>query len=965
MDLTSADLTLIEQYLRKNLTEEELAAGHFLDREPDKAVRVQLAEIDLEFFNRFYLSHHFTLPPAPIHRTLTQRLQYLIDTPGRRNGVYVMPRGHAKTTIATLGLPMWCVGFNKRKHIPIVSDSFDQAKDQLQNIKNEIEDNDRIGEDFGSLKGALWQAADIMASNGVRLRALGQGMKIRGRKIRAHRPDLIICHEKGTLIDCDEGHIMVEEHSTAHEHVSDGYRLRVHGLPFEETVTPEHRYWTWKNGEQGWREAQELDKSTYIGWPIAVNIETSRPIEGYERCVTITERRDNGQILATAPGHLRPVEHPWFADEEFWWLLGLWSGDGSVGPSNIALLVSPAQNATIGERIASFLHKHSKAFSVRRVGVTGHFVYVFSDTALARWLKTWIYGRHLRRAPDWVLLLPHNFHAAFLKGHIDANGYVDMKGNSVRITSISLPLLLQLRAMLARLGICASIRKGPRAQKGVIRGREINCAAKYDLRFRDGASLLGFPIPDQTRYRILHQFISDGFLWSKVREINHVPSAVFVAISTTTGVYTTAYGLSHNCDDLEELQGVQSPTQRSALLKWFQGSLMRSGWKDTKVVVLGNYLHHDCLLKNLVLNPLFDSLIFKALEEWPDRMDLWDQWRAIAVNLGDPFKERHALEFYKQHEKDMLQGARCAWPEGFPLYDLMLIRISEGEASFEMELQNNPQDPDKQLFTYYGTYESYQEGTDVWLRPLSGRPAARLSECALFAFTDPSMGATTRSDYSAIVILAKSGSGQMFVLEGDVKRRPPQEIMVAQNNYATIYRITRWGIENNQFQALFSTESAKISAEKGIYLPVVAVNQLSNKAMRIQSLQPDLENQYILFPEHGMELLKQQLREWPSGAHDDGPDALEGARTLAKEWSPLSGQEIITGELHGFGEDSTKRLAPLGQGDDPWAQADATAEATIRAWKLAQQEEKEAEPIPQSTEELLRKILTVGTAFEE
>ena len=611
MDLTSADLTLIEQYLRKNLTEEELAAGHFLDREPDRAVRVQLAEIDLEFFNRFYLSHHFSLPPAPIHRTLTQRLQYLIDTPGRRNGVYVMPRGHAKTTIATLGLPMWCVCFNKRKHIPIISDSFDQAKDQLGNIKNEIEDNDRINEDFGVLKGTLWQAADIMASNGVRIRALGQGMKIRGRKIRSHRPDLLVA------------------------------------------------------------------------------------------------------------------------------------------------------------------------------------------------------------------------------------------------------------------------------------------------------------------------------------------------------------------DDLEELQGVQSPTQRSALLKWFQGSLMRSGWKDTKVVVLGNYLHHDCLLKNLVQNPLFDSLIFKALEEWPDRMDLWDQWRAIAVNLADPLKERHALEFYKQHEKDMLQGARCAWPEGFPLYDLMLIRISEGEASFEMELQNNPQDPDKQLFTYYGTYESYQEGTDVWLRPMSGRPAARLSECALFAFTDPSMGATTRSDYSAIVILAKSKSGQMFVLEGDVKRRPPQEIMVAQNNYATMYRITRWGIENNQFQALFSTESAKISAEKGIYLPVVAVNQLSNKAMRIQSLQPDLENQYILFPERGMELLKQQLREWPSGAHDDGPDALEGARTLAKEWSPLTGQEIITGELHGFGEDSTKRLTPLGKGDDPWALADANAEATIRAWKLAQLEEKEAEPIPQSTEDLLRKVLTVDSAFEE
>ena len=51
--------------------------------------------------------------------------------------------------------------------------------------------------------------------------------------------------------------------------------------------------------------------------------------------------------------------------------------------------------------------------------------------------------------------------------------------------------------------------------------------------------------------------------------------------------------------------------------------------------------------------------------------------------------------------------------------------------------------------------------------------------------------------------------------------------------------------------------------------------------MRVASLQPDVKNGYILF-RRDQSLLLQQLRQFPLGAHDDGPDALEGARTLAR-----------------------------------------------------------------------------------
>ena len=51
--------------------------------------------------------------------------------------------------------------------------------------------------------------------------------------------------------------------------------------------------------------------------------------------------------------------------------------------------------------------------------------------------------------------------------------------------------------------------------------------------------------------------------------------------------------------------------------------------------------------------------------------------------------------------------------------------------------------------------------------------------------------------------------------------------------------------------------------------------------MRIESLQPDVKNGYIVFRRDQARLIE-QLSEFPMGGHDDGPDALEGVRTLSR-----------------------------------------------------------------------------------
>ena len=545
-------------------------------------MRLDLASKDMGFFCRFYLHEHFNRRPAKVHWDAFDKIERLMATPGRQHMVLVLPRGWAKTTIATLGLPLWCAYFQLRRHIPVISDSFDQAKDQLKTMRAEIEHNERLREDFGDLKGPYWQTAEIETSNGVLIRALGTGMKIRGRKYGKHRPDLIIL------------------------------------------------------------------------------------------------------------------------------------------------------------------------------------------------------------------------------------------------------------------------------------------------------------------------------------------------------------------DDLENLKGVNSPGAREDLHRFVYGSVMKAGWTDTKVIAMGNFLHYDCLLINMTKNPMFRSIVYRAMVSWPDNMDLWDEWRSIVTNADNPDKVEDARKFYEEREVEMLQGAESSWPSAFPVYDLMLMRVSDGEASFAMELQNEPVDPSRRFFKSWGTYKRVLQGEEVWLDPGGARSPVRLKDCGIFAMTDPSLGKSARADYSAIIILAKAPTKQQFVLEADIKRRPLDKLIKEQIRYGEEYNVIRWGIESNAFQALFTTDSARASMEADVHLPIMPVNQVANKTARIQSLQPDLENRYILLPDRGVKKLKEQLTRWTpdSKGNDDGPDALEGVRNLAREWEPLGAVEIVQGDTHQFGE----RPDPRRGRADPWGEADKLADERIKEYIMAQRD---------------------------
>ena len=330
-------------------------------------------------------------------------------------------------------------------------------------------------------------------------------------------------------------------------------------------------------------------------------------------------------------------------------------------------------------------------------------------------------------------------------------------------------------------------------------------------------------------------------------------------------------------DDVENDENVRTPEQRSKLKNWFDKAVSKSGDDYTDIVYIGTLLHYDSLLAKTLTNPAYRSIKYKAVIQFSQADDLWQQWESIFTDLSNDDREADALAFFQAHKAAMLEGTQVLWEEKLSYYDLMVMRVSEGEASFNSEEQNEPINPDDCLFMEEW-FDYYNEAEVNF-----GDPAFDF-----FGFIDPSLGKTKRSDFSAIVTLAKHrSSGYMYVVDADIERRHPDRII------ADVLAKERWlrasfghgyrklGAETNQFQWFLKEELAKASAKAGLYLPIEEVQQTSDKVMRIQTLQPDVKNKYIKFNRRHKRLLE-QLTQFPMGAHDDGPDALEGARSIAK-----------------------------------------------------------------------------------
>lgn len=340
-------------------------------------------------------------------------------------------------------------------------------------------------------------------------------------------------------------------------------------------------------------------------------------------------------------------------------------------------------------------------------------------------------------------------------------------------------------------------------------------------------------------------------------------------------------------DDMENDENVRTPEQRKKLHNWFTKAVLKAGDSYTDFVYIGTILHYDGLLAKILKNPGFKGRKYQAVLAFSNSK-LWDDWEKSYTDLGNENHEADALAFFEAHREEMLAGTQVLWEEKNSYYDLMRERVDGGEAAFNSELQNEPINPEDCLFN--------EEWFDYYNPHDTDFSAPRWD---FFGFVDPSLGKTKKSDFSAIITLAlDKQTGYMYVADADIERRHPDKIIEdvlekarwLQKSFKKRYR--KFGAETNQFQWFLKEQLAKASAKARVYLPIIEINQTSDKLLRVQTLQPDIKNKYIKFNVQHKRLLE-QLKFFPLGDYDDGPDALEGARNLAVRRSTAGFVKVI------------------------------------------------------------------------
>jgi predicted phage terminase large subunit-like protein len=183
----------------------------------ERRARRDSCENDFFKFCQTYLPHYFGADPAPYHRILMditstgclgpEQVEQLKPLIKEKYHVYmpptekiagiidVEPRGFSKSTRYSLAFPIWLVLYKKRRFPIIFGGSQAMANDALQSIKDEFEQNERIADDFGEMKGNIWKANKITLANGLAIAARGAGASTRGIKNGPDRPDIAICDD--------------------------------------------------------------------------------------------------------------------------------------------------------------------------------------------------------------------------------------------------------------------------------------------------------------------------------------------------------------------------------------------------------------------------------------------------------------------------------------------------------------------------------------------------------------------------------------------------------------------------------------------------------------------------------------------------------------------------------------------------------------------------------------------------
>lgn len=349
-------------------------------------------------------------------------------------------------------------------------------------------------------------------------------------------------------------------------------------------------------------------------------------------------------------------------------------------------------------------------------------------------------------------------------------------------------------------------------------------------------------------------------------------------------------------DDLITDAEAKSPTERDNRWNWLSKAIEYLGPPDgsVKYIGVGTVLDKDDPISRAKRTIGHIVHHFKAIVTLPTHMDLWEQCQEKMLNDDGVAEEEAAkagidlppemlpsYQFYLANKVMMDDGAVISWSSVRTLYWLMRQRAKNGKA-FATEMQGDPRtDEDK-------TFINIQFFTQRWRNWL------------IFGACDPSMGKGETSDPSSILVGGwDKEKHRLHVMEAEIKRRLPSKLEADLIAVQRAFNCISIGFENNNAYEHSRQTFIKAGMRKGVALPLVGVTASVPLEVRIESLEPYINDQFmpgIVF-DPKLTLLLSELDTWPepqSGHHYDGLSALHILWMIAVsrgagnfEWQPV------------------------------------------------------------------------------
>ena len=160
--------------------------------------RKKRLEADDEAWFRYYFAQYYTCNPADFHKKATRRMM----AHERWYEVRAWSRELAKSARAMMEIIKLALT-RRVRNVLLISNSQDNAQRLLLPFMANMEENQRIIQDYGTQKKpGAWETGEFTCQSGCSFRAIGAGQSPRGTRNKNFRPDCILIDDIDTDEEC-------------------------------------------------------------------------------------------------------------------------------------------------------------------------------------------------------------------------------------------------------------------------------------------------------------------------------------------------------------------------------------------------------------------------------------------------------------------------------------------------------------------------------------------------------------------------------------------------------------------------------------------------------------------------------------------------------------------------------------------------------------------------------------------